>query len=281
MTTKQLEKITNTIRSKAHQKNQETGKQQTRASFILHTLWRENAFSSSPLFMREEEKASLLLSQPSRWGSNLKPFWRFFMTIEAIDLLGDSLLENHSYTKVGESVHDHMTRLTPIPVVQHAVDGDVIADTIRVLDIMGHDPKPNTGAVLSCSGNDALRASSILTEPVSSVFEAFSLMIPILDGVRDRYRTLLDTMLKIYDRDLVRVMTIHNKVPSMPREPLAALSLFNELILEECSRRKLQIIDLRIICEAADSYSEISDIEPSGIGGLRISEAILNSFKEV
>ena len=158
------------------------------------------------------------------------------MTIEAIDMLGDSLLENASYTKVGESVHDHMTRLTPIPVVQHAVDGDVIADTIRVLDIMGHDPKPNTGAVLSCSGNDALRASSILTEPVSSVFEAFSLMIPILDGVRDRYRTLLDTMLKIYDRDLIRVMTIHNKVPSMPREPLAALSLFNELILEECSR---------------------------------------------
>ena len=283
MTTKQLEKITNTIRSKAHQKNQETGKQQTRASFILHTLWRENAFSSSPLFMREEEKASLLLSQPSRWGSNLKPFWRFFMTIEAIDLLGDSLLENHSYTKVGESVHDHMTRLTPIPVVQHAVDGDVIADTIRVLDIMGHDPKPNTGAVLSCSGNDALRASSILTEPVSSVFEAFSLMIPILDGVRDRYRTLLDTMLKIYDRELIRVMTIHNKIPvspSMPREALTALGLFNELILEECFQRKLQIIDLRIISESPDSYSEISPIEPSGIGGLRISEAILNSYKK-
>jgi len=77
MTTKQLEKITNTIRSKAHQKNQETGKQQTRASFILHTLWRENAFSSSPLFMREEEKASLLLSQQSRWGIDLNLFGDF------------------------------------------------------------------------------------------------------------------------------------------------------------------------------------------------------------
>ena len=206
------------------------------------------------------------------------------MTIQSIELLGDSLLENHSYTKAGEAVIDHMKRLSPVPVAQHAVDGDVITDTIRVLDMMGHDPKFSTGAVLSCAGNDALRASSILGSQVTSVFEAFSQLIPILDGVRVRYTTLLDTLLKIYERDLIRIMTIHNKVPlspSMPREALVALGLFNELILEECSRRNLKVIDLRVICENPDSYSEISSIEPSGVGGKRIVEAILNSYKEV
>ena len=77
MTTNQLEKITNTTRSKAPSENQKIGEQQTQASFILHTLWRENAFSSSPLFMREEEKASLLLSQQSRWGIDLNLFGDF------------------------------------------------------------------------------------------------------------------------------------------------------------------------------------------------------------
>ena len=79
-------------------------------------------------------------------------------------------------------------------------------------------------------------------------------------------------------------MTIHNKVPlspSMPREALTALGLFNELILEECSRRNLKVIDLRVICENPDSYSEISPIEPSGVGGKKIVEAILNSYKEI
>ena len=205
------------------------------------------------------------------------------MAIRSIDLLGDSLLENQNYTQAGEAIIDHFHRLSPVPVTQHAVDGHVITDTIRVLDMIGHDPKPNTGAAVSISGNDALAASYVLNNPVSTVFEAFSQMIPILDAVRAKYTTLLDTMLKIYDRDLIRVMTIHNKIPvspSMPREALVALGLFNELILEECFQRKLQIIDLRIISESPDSYSEVSPIEPSGIGGRRIVEAILNSFKK-
>jgi len=205
------------------------------------------------------------------------------MAIHSIELLGDSLLENYSYTKAGEAVIDHMNQLSPVPVSQLAVDGDVTTDTLRIMEEMGDDPKPETGAVLSVGGNDSLRSASILANPVSTVFEAFSRMIPILDTFRGRYIAVLEKLLMIYERGNIRVLTIHNRVPistSMPREALTALGLFNEIILEECSRRDLQIIDLRVICESPDSYSDISPIEPSGVGGRRIVEAILQSFEK-
>jgi hypothetical protein len=205
------------------------------------------------------------------------------MSIKAIELFGDSLFQNMSYTLAGESVIDHMHRLSPVPVSQLAVDGDITTDTLLILEDRGDDFNPETGAVLSVGGNDSLRSASILECPVSSVFESFTKMIPILDAFRSRYIAVLERLLKMYEVELIRVLTIHNRVPispTIPREALAALALFNEIILEECSRRKLQIIDLRVICESPDSYSEISPIEPSGIGGLRISEAILNSYKK-
>ena len=58
MTTKQLEKIKNTTCSKTHQKNQETGEQQNRASFILHTLEGECFFFFSSLYERRRKSFS-------------------------------------------------------------------------------------------------------------------------------------------------------------------------------------------------------------------------------
>ncbi len=205
------------------------------------------------------------------------------MSIKAIELFGDSLLQNMSYTLAGESVIDHMHRLSPVPVSQFAVDGDITTDTLLILEDRDDDFNPETGVVLSVGGNDALRSASILEHPVSSVFESFTKMIPILDAFRSRYVAVLERLLKMYEGEQIRVLTIHNRVPistSMPREALTALGMFNEIILEECSRRDLQIIDLRVICESPDSYSDISPIEPSGVGGRRIVGAILQSFKK-
>lgn len=77
-------------------------------------------------------------------------------TILSIDLLGDSILDNASYVDSGEAVIAQICKLSPIPVSLLAVDGDTTADTLRILDEMGDDPKPETGAVVSVGGNDAL-----------------------------------------------------------------------------------------------------------------------------
>ncbi len=83
-------------------------------------------------------------------------------TILSIDLLGDSILDNASYVDSGEAVIDQIFKLSPISVSLLALDGDTTADTFCILDEMGDDPKPETGAVVSVGGNDALQNSSIL-----------------------------------------------------------------------------------------------------------------------
>ena len=203
--------------------------------------------------------------------------------LNSIDLLGDSILDNATYVDSEESVIDQISAISSVPVQLFAIDGDTTTECLYILQQQS-GPKANTGAVLSIGGNDALQASSILMVPVSNVFEAFTKMIPILDAFRIRYCAVLEKMLEVYGRDMIRVCTVYNKIPTgptLPNEALTALALFNDVITEEVYRRGLQLIDLRVICDSDDCYSEVSPIEPSKEGGRRIVQAILHSFKEV
>ena len=206
------------------------------------------------------------------------------MKIEAIDLLGDSIFDNQPYVEQGDAVIDQISANSPVPVSLLAVDGHTTNNCLFVLEGLGNDPKPSTGACLTIGGNDALQNASILMEPCSSVFEAFSKMQPILGAFRVRYCAVLKKLLTIYPQENIRICTIYNKIPvsqSLPQEALTALGLFNEIITEEANRRSLQLFDLRVICDSTDCYSPVSPIEPSKEGGRRIVQAILNSFKEI
>ena len=180
------------------------------------------------------------------------------------------------------------------------VDGDVTTDLLESvfpsLSIGGMDerfeaderanllvPSPKTGAVLSIGGNDALGSAQVLLQEVGIVLEALSFLIPIVEEFRRNYVAVLDELLSIYERDLIRVCTIYNKIPTadshLPKETMLALGLFNDVITEEVNRRGLRLIDLRVICDSTDCYSEVSPIEPSEEGGRRIVKAILESFQ--
>ena len=104
------------------------------------------------------------------------------MTIEAIDLLGDSIYDNQSYVEQGDAVIDQISVISPVHIALHAVDGHTTTDCRLVLEDLGNDPKPTTGACISIGGNDALQNASILLEPCSTVLEAISKMQKILDG---------------------------------------------------------------------------------------------------
>ena len=98
---------------------------------------------------------------------------------------------------------------------------------------------------------------------------------------RRNYLLVLKKMLEVYEKDLIRVCTIYNKIPTgptLPKEALTALAFFNDVITEEVNRLGLPLIDLRVICDSTDCYSGVSPIEPSKEGGRRIVQAILNSF---
>ena len=50
------------------------------------------------------------------------------MTIEAIDLLGDSIYDNQSYVEQGDAVIDQISAISPVHVALHAVDGQARMD---------------------------------------------------------------------------------------------------------------------------------------------------------
>ena len=114
------------------------------------------------------------------------------MTIEAIDLLGDSIYDNQSYVEQGDAVIDQISAISPVHVALHAVDGHTTTDCRLVLEDLGNDPKPTTGACISIGGNDALQNASILLEPCSTVLEAISKMQKILDEFRIHYCAVLE-----------------------------------------------------------------------------------------
>jgi len=218
-----------------------------------------------------------------------------------IDLLGDSILDNASYVEEGGDVSMQLTRRAQVPVQLVAVDGDVTTDLLEtVFPSLEHGirdprqgletrtslakPDESVGAVLSIGGNDALGSAQVLIDGVESILEAFTVMEPILSEFRRNYVAVLDGLLQLYEKDMVRVCTIYNKIPTvphsqLPKETMLALGLFNDIITEEVYRRELKLLDLRVICDSFDCYSDVSPIEPSEEGGRRIVQAILNSFQ--
>ena len=202
--------------------------------------------------------------------------------IQAIDLIGDSIFDNQPYVNSGDSVIEQISVISSIPVNLLAVDGDT---TIHCLDVLKQQggPKGDIGAVLSVGGNDALQSAPVLSESTNDVFEALTKLGLVMDTFRRNYLLVLKKMLEVYEKDLIRVCTIYNKIPigpTLPKEALTALALFNDVITEEVNRRDLQLIDLRVICDSNDCYSQVSPIEPSKEGGRRIVQAILHSFTE-
>ena len=202
--------------------------------------------------------------------------------IKAIDLIGDSIFDNQPYVDSGDSVIEQISVISPFSVNLLAVDGDT---TIHCLDVLKQQggAKADIGAVLSIGGNDALQSSPVLSEPTNNVFEALTKLGLVMDTFRRNYLLVLKKMLEVYEKDLIRVCTIYNKIPTgptLPKEALTALAFFNDVITEEVNRLGLPLIDLRVICDSTDCYSGVSPIEPSKEGGRRITQAILHSFKE-
>ena len=183
-----------------------------------------------------------------------------------IVLLGDSIFDNASYVRESESVSDLLKNRFPNSTVSLlAVDGDITTDVHEQLKSF---PESATAVFLSCGGNDALRSIDILDAESSSVGEALDILFQVKERFRSKYIAMLDAVLSQHEN--IAVCTIYNKVPGLSESAYTALALFNEVILEELSSRKLPIIDLRVICNEERDYSTTSPIEPSLHGGKKI-----------
>ena len=186
-------------------------------------------------------------------------------------LVGDSVFDNAAYVTgpdVGTLVEKAMPTDWNVSIL--AVDGSVIPDVPTQLQRL---PGDVTLMVVSAGGNDALSQIDILNSPVGSVGEALLALDGVLGQFRQDYGQLLDEVLASGVRSYV--CTIYR--PRFPDAELQrvtslALGLFNDVIIEEASERRIPIFDIRKIYTDGRDYS--NEIEPSVEGGRKLAAAI-------
>ena len=190
-----------------------------------------------------------------------------------IVLVGDSVFDNGPYVNEGEEVSQLLANiLDEHTVTLLAVDGDMTTDVYKRLEAF---PEDASHVFVSCGGNDALESGYVLKESARSVGEALGKLYSITERFRLNYSHMLKALLEKHSK--LVACTIYNRIPEVPKEALTALALFNEVILEAAFKRKLGVIDLRIICDEKEDYSAVSPIEPSHQGGIKI----VNTIKKV
>ncbi len=187
-----------------------------------------------------------------------------------IVLLGDSIFDNAAYVHGGESVSEQLSSsVKDCEITLLAVDGDLASDVNQQLESL---PNNASHVFVSCGGNDALPILEILDDKVANINEALSCLVDIRNKFRSDYKKLIAALLKRHSH--FTLCTVYNKIPGISENALAALALFNEVILEEAIAHKLSIIDLRNICQEVEDYSSVSFIEPSSQGALKIANVI-------
>jgi hypothetical protein len=186
-------------------------------------------------------------------------------------LLGDSIFDNAVYVPGKPAVIEQLrSKLSPNwKATLLAVDGDV---TRGVLRQTANLPGDASHLVISSGGNDALGYSGILSEPANSVADVLQRFTSIRTEFKNNYKNMLAHVLSF--NKPTAVCTIYDSIPGLEPIAVTALAMFNDVILREAFVAKVPIIDLRLTFIDSADYSEISPIEPSAIGGEKITQAI-------
>jgi hypothetical protein len=193
-------------------------------------------------------------------------------------LLGDSTLDNCSYTNGGLDVRGHIDSRLPqgSSVSLLANDGACTRDVRYQLNKM---PSTATHLVLSVGGNDALGHIGIFERPeVMNMFGAVCDLTDILDEFQESYRTCLDQVLA-HSLPTV-VCMIYNGAfpdPSYQRVLTTTARLFDDVIMECALDAGCPLVDLRRVC--TDSADYFNPIEPGAAGGKKIASAILSALE--
>jgi hypothetical protein len=188
---------------------------------------------------------------------------------------GDSVLDNGAYTSGGPDVVTQLQKLLPAgwKASLLAVDGAMVADIAEQLTGL---PANVTSVVVSIGGNDVLQNLDILRLLTKSSTDALLSLGKRAQRFERGYKSAIDRVLRL--GLLTTVCTIYNGNLSGQEGAAArvALMAFNDVILRMAFESKLQVIDLRLVCNEPADYA--NPIEPSSHGGEKIAHAIIRSL---
>jgi lysophospholipase L1-like esterase len=187
-------------------------------------------------------------------------------------LLGDSTFDNRAYVSQGSDVAALVRQALPNnwTISLLAQDGAMIADIVKQLASL---PADATHLLVSVGGNDGLRDAAVLGQSVSTVAEALAELDKVRARFEDEYRRMLDAVI-VYKLP-VGICTIY--APPFQERALqlatrTALPLLNDVITREAFARALDVVDLRLLFDDPNDFTDI--IEPSAQGGTKMARAI-------
>lgn len=188
-------------------------------------------------------------------------------------LIGDSILDNGTYTRGGPDVVTQVRGLLPHgwKVTLLAEDG---SRTHHIANQIGRVPKDATDLVLSVGGNDVLMHMGILESPATKMSQSIATLADIAADFEAQYRSVVSTCLETGLR--LAVCTVYNgSFEDRPFQRIAStmLTVFNDAIIRVAIEHALPVIDLRAVCVDAEDYA--NPIEPSSVGGAKIARVIV------
>jgi hypothetical protein len=190
-----------------------------------------------------------------------------------ITLIGDSVFDNSSYVRDGQSVKEILSiKLKEKDLVDLlAVDGSITRQVVKQLDQIQED---TTHIFVSSGGNDALSLRHLLQRHNNENDSDLILPHIVIDlnNFQSHYSELADQLQGFAMS--VTLCTIYDKIPGLTEKEVIALRLFNSIIIETAIRYQFSILDLRAVCTATEDYSSNSPIEPSETGGKKIAHSI-------
>ena len=193
-------------------------------------------------------------------------------------LLGDSILDNASYTRPAPDTTHHLGLILggSWTVERLARDGATIADVRFQLAEL---PARPDCIVLSIGGNDAVDHIDLLDRPASSAAEVLDELARIADDFADAYRELATIVLARTTR--LVLCTIYEPPlsdPQLARLARVPLGLLNDRIVQVASRLGVEVLDLRTVCTEPADF--VKQIEPSARGAQKIATAIARLIQQ-
>ena len=194
------------------------------------------------------------------------------MNSTRIVLLGDSILDNSSYTRPAPDTATCLAaELGPDWSVELlARDGATISGLPLQLQRLRGCP---ARAVVSIGGNDLTVHIGLLGRQAASSAEILSELQTIADDFSRRYEAVARAAAERAERLLLcTIYEVPLEPPALAHVARVPLGLINDRILRIAARLDCDVLDLRSVCTEQSDF--VLQIEPSPRGAAKIADAI-------